>query len=444
MKSKRLAALLSSAALCLALLAGCGGSGDTGTTDSNTGDANNTTANSSNVSITFFHSKGEIHAALEEVAKVYEEQTGVHIEVQVAGSGESPYTKITTAYNAGTPPTIAMLDTTDIVALGESKALDLSDEAWVSEMEGYLTYIDGKVYSFPFCIEGRGIIYNKSVIEQTLGTSFDPSSITSYDALKELLESLRAAGMENPVIISKEDWSLGAHQLQYIYELYDGTTEGSAELINELKAGEVDLLSYDRYNGFLDTLDLLLEYNYYKSDPLGAVYEQDPIYLYDGDAALWFNGSWAWPNIEEAGASTDDEFGFLPYVVGNDSSDFANIQIQGSASKQVMIDAVKATDEEVQAAKDFLNWLVFDDAGQRALVETCNVIPAAANNVYDPLDPLSADIKHKMGENLTFSASAIVPGDHWSVLGASMQKYIAGQSSREELAQDIESYWTAQ
>ena len=48
-------------------------------------------------------------------------------------------------------------------ALAEEKAADLSNEAWTGEAEEYLTKINGKVYSFPLCIEGRGIIYNKSL-----------------------------------------------------------------------------------------------------------------------------------------------------------------------------------------------------------------------------------------------------------------------------------------
>jgi maltose-binding protein MalE len=55
-----------------------------------------------------------------------------------------------------------------------------------------LTKIDDKVYSFPFCVEGRGLIYSKKAIEDILGTEFDPATINSYDSLKALLESLRA------------------------------------------------------------------------------------------------------------------------------------------------------------------------------------------------------------------------------------------------------------
>ena len=84
--------------------------------------------------------------------------------------GDSPYTKVVSLYNSGNPPTLSILDTTDVIALAEEKAADLSNEAWTGEAEEYLTKINGKVYSFPLCIEGRGIIYNKSVIEDTLGT----------------------------------------------------------------------------------------------------------------------------------------------------------------------------------------------------------------------------------------------------------------------------------
>lgn len=33
------------------------------------------------------------------------------------------------------------------------------------------------------------------------------------------------------------------------------------------------------------------------------MYDQDPIFLVNGEAAIWANGCWAWPNLEEAGAA---------------------------------------------------------------------------------------------------------------------------------------------
>ena len=288
--------------------------------------------------ITLLNTKAEIQVALEKMGAAFEEKSGVHVEVMPVTDGDSPYTKMVSLYNSGNPPTLAILDTTDVIALAEEKAADLTEEPWTAEAEEYLTRINGKVYSFPLCIEGRGLIYNKKVIEGALGEEFDPESVTTLDEFVELLDRLVDAGIEKPVSLAKEDWSLGAHHLQYIYETYDGTSEGAAKIIEELKNGDVKVESYDRVYELLDMFDVLKKYNVAKGDPLGADYDEMAIDLADGKTAFWFNGNWAWPNLEEAGAESEDEYGFLPYFMNNDPDDFVNCRIQASPSKQVMND----------------------------------------------------------------------------------------------------------
>ena len=397
----------------------------------------------SGTNITLLNSKAEIQTALEEMADIFEEKSGVHIEVMPI-SDDSPYTKVVSLYNSGTPPTLSILDTTDVIALAEEKAADLSGEMWTEEAENYLTKINDKVYSLPLCIEGRGIIYNKAVIEAALGQTFDPSAIKTQDDFVEVLNQLVEAGIEKPISVAKEDWSLGAHQLQYIYETYDGTSNGAQEVINKIKSGEMDLRNYNRMTDFLNMFDILKEYNVAKGDPLGADYDEMAIDLVDGKTVFWLNGNWAWPNLEEAGANEEDEYGFLPVFMNNDETDFANQMIQASPSKQIMLDGQIATETEQAAAKEFLNWMVYSEIGQQMLVKTCNLIPPFQNNPYEPSDPLSRDIYEKVREGKAFNASAIVPNDHWSVLGAAMQKYLANRSDREELIQSIEAYWAEQ
>lgn len=397
----------------------------------------------SGTNITLLNSKAEIQTALEEMADIFEEKSGVHIEVMPI-SDDSPYTKVVSLYNSGTPPTLSILDTTDVIALAEEKAADLSGEMWTEEAENYLTKINDKVYSLPLCIEGRGIIYNKAVIEEALGQTFDPSAIKTQDDFIGILNQLIEAGIEKPISVAKEDWSLGAHQLQYIYETYDGTSNGAQEVINKIKSGEMDLRNYNRMTDFLNMFDILKEYNVAKGDPLGADYDEMAIDLVDGKTVFWLNGNWAWPNLEEAGANEEDEYGFLPVFMNNDETDFANQMIQASPSKQIMLDGQIATETEQAAAKEFLNWMVYSEIGQQMLVKTCNLIPPFQNNPYEPSDPLSRDIYEKVREGKAFNASAIVPNDHWSVLGAAMQKYLANRSDREELIQSIEAYWAEQ
>lgn len=395
-------------------------------------------------SITLLNSKAEIQVALEEMAVMFEEKSGVHVEVMPVTDGDSPYTKVVSLYNSGNPPTLSILDTTDVIALAEEKAEDLTEEAWTGEAEGYLTEVDGKVYSFPLCIEGRGLIYNKAVIEEALGEEFDPSAIKTQNDFVEILDKLVEEGIEKPVSMAKEDWSLGAHQLQYVYETYDGTGEGAQDVIEQIKDGELNLRDYNRMSEFLDMFDILKKYNVAKGDPLGADYDEMAIDLADGKTAFWLNGNWAWPNLEEAGAKNEDEYGFLPYFMNNDETDFANQMIQSSPSKQIMLDGQVASEKEKAAAKEFLNWIVYSEIGQQMLVKTCNLIPPFRNNPYEPEDPLSRDIYEHVQESRAFNASAIVPNDHWSVLGAAMQKYLADRCDRAELIELIEEYWMQQ
>lgn len=195
---------------------------------------------------------------------------------------------------------------------------------------------------------------------------------------------------------------------------------------------------------FLNLFDILKTYNVAKGDPLGADYDEMAIDLADKKTAFWLNGNWAWPNLEEAGAKNEDAYGFLPYFMSDDENDFANQMIQASPSKQVMMDGQLASENEKAAAKEFLNWIVYSEIGQQMIVKTCNVIPPFKNNPYEPQDPLSRDIYKHVQEGTAFNASAIVPNDHWSILGGSMQKYLAGRCDREELIESIEDYWEQQ
>ena len=74
----------------------------------------------------------------------------------------------------------------------------------------------------------------------------------------------------------------------------------------------------------------------------------------------------------------------------------------------------------------------------------CAVIPACTNNTVAPADPLGKDIQAKMAAGKTYSSSFVAPSDHWSVMGAAMQKYIGGESTKDDLAKALSDYWTAQ
>ncbi|MCD7956757.1 MAG: ABC transporter substrate-binding protein [Lachnospiraceae bacterium] len=384
------------------------------------------------VSITIFNSKSEIQSQLEEKAAEYSAETGVDIEVYY--SSDTVAAHLATRYASGDPYTISMVDAKDVYSLAEEYAVDLSDEDWVNDTE-YEIAIDGVVYGFPVCVEARGIIYNADAIEAITGETFDPSQYTTLDAFTELLETLVAGGMETPVGIMKEDWSLGAHFLAEVYEQQDDVEA----FITALQEGTADLINNEKFNSLMDTFDVLMQYNYAAGSAIAAEREITEMMLAEGEIAFMFGGNWDW-SVLNAYDYTEN-MGMMP--VPQNTDDGTNEMLVGGGSKYFFIDSSDNTSEEqVQAAKDFLNWLVYDEDGQSFLVNDCALVPAYSNITLDVADPLGQSVKEYADEGLLIDNYNYLPDDHYSILGASFQKYLAGKLDREGFAAEIESYWT--
>ena len=99
------------------------------------------------------------------------------------------------------------------------------------------------------------------------------------------------------------------------------------------------------------------------------------------------------------------------------------------------------SEEQQAAAKEFLNWLVFDEAGQEFLVTTCALVPAFSNITLPVSDPLGASVKAFADADKLTANYNYAPDDHYAKNGISFQKYLAGQIDRAGLAQEITDYW---
>ena len=444
MKKKLLSAILS-VAMVATVLAGCGGSSSSTGESTAAGDsaaaveegsaAASTNTSTDGVKITILNTKSEIQTQWEELAQEYKELTGVDVEVSVT-VGDSPSQDITKRYASGEVPTIFMGDIQDIIMLDEY-ALDLSGEDWAKDGgSDYGCNYNGRLIGFPFCIEARGLMYNKTAIEAATGEAFDPTAVKSLDDFTALLDKLVAGGMETPVALNMEDWSLGGHYLTQVYEEQDGTLEGATAFLDGLKAGTEDLKTNARWNSLMDTFDVLMKYNMNGADPLAADYNNNAVSLAEGDIAFWFNGNWAWAEMSDF-AVEGSEYGIMP-VAQPDSSNGAVDKLAGGASKYCMIDTKYNSEAQQQAAKDFLNWLVYDEKGQDFLVNQCSLVPAFSNITMEVTNPMGRSVQSYANEG------NLIPGDHWKEMGAEMQKYLGGQESRDQLADNIAAYWKAQ
>ncbi len=424
---KKLFALMLSLAMVFALTACGGGGGGEEAAEGGGGSGDGT-------SITLFNSKNEIQENFEDLAKVYEEQTGVHVEVYY--SQDTVAAHLATKYASKSPYTLNMVDNKDVYSLGAQYAADLSDAGWVGDTD-YAISVDNKVLGFPVCFEARGILYNKQAIESTLGEEFDPASIKTLDDFKAILDKLVAKGMESPTAILKPDWSLAAH---FLGQVVDERPDKDA-FIADMKAGKVDLMKDEKFMAIMDLFDVLKEYNMFKA---GAVTAEDELVhqaMSEGQDAFQFGGCWEWNDLLTY--DYNGPVGIMPLPL-NMTDDWTG-KIDGSPSKFFYVDGSEYTSEaDQEAAKAFLEWLATSDEGKEFVSGTCGMVSPFKSNTVECTNDIGRDVKAYLDAGNTFPDYPNFPDDHYSKMGIEMQKYLGDQCTREELAKAIQDYWASQ
>lgn len=383
------------------------------------------------VSITIFNSKMEIQSQFEEMAEKYAEDKGINIEVYY--SNDTVAAHLATKYSSGDPYTLAMVDAKDVYSLAKDHAIDMSDQEWVKNTN-YAIGIDDQINGFPMCVEARGLIYNADAIEAITGETFNPDDYKTLDSFKELIEQLKEGGMETPTGIMKEDWSLGGHFLSQVSEEQPDVEE----FITKLHEGEADLINNEKFNSLMDFFDVMMENNYAKDSAIAAEREVTEMMLAEGEIAFMYGGNWDWSVINAYDYT--ENMGMMP--IPQNTDDGTNEKLVGGGSKYFMIDSSDATtDEQRQAALDFLEWLADSEEGQKFITEDCALVPAFTNNENEVADPLGKSVKKYADEGAMIDNYNYMPDDHISLCGAIFQKYLAGQMDRAEFATEIEDYW---
>lgn len=433
---KKTVVTILSAALALSVTA-CGSKDTSSSSPSSSPAASGEAGKQEKVTIIMTNGKGEIASQWEQAAKDFmaaNPDITVEAYSQAVGDTLGILDKLTAS---GKKVTIAMLEPSAVNYKYKDWAIDLSKEKWNEETKDGVKNAAGQVVGFPFAIEGYGLVYNKKVVEKAVGGTFDPFSINTRDKLKELLDKIKAAGVKFPVAYQTEAWSVSNHySTQFLNQEADPNT-----IVTQLKEGKFDFTNNAVWNGYYDTMDLLAskEYNKYGERPLDKVYDDAHLSVGKGESAILFNGNWAFDSLK---AVAGDSFGFIPVPVDNNPDNPLNNKIVAGPTQILAINK-DATQAQQEAAKKFLNWLVYEKAGQDFLVNKSQIISAFKNNanrVNNPLGVAIADAISK-GKTLPFSTNYVVADDWYKIIGPDVQKYIVKQGTRADLAKAIKNYY---
>lgn len=391
------------------------------------------------VSIIVTNGKGELAAQFAQAAKDF---TAANPDITVepssvaVGDTVNILDKLTAS---GKVVTLAMVEPSSVSGSGKYKdiATDLTNEKWNQDTVYGFKNDQGKVVGFPFAIEGFGLVYNQKMLDKAVGGTFDPFSINTRDKLKALFDKIQASGVKYPVAYQTEGWSVANHYSSQFINQDSDPNKIVAQLVN----GTFDFAGNATWNGYYDTMDLLSskQYNKYGERPLGSYYDAAHLSVGKGESATLFNGDWAYDSLK---AVAGDNFGFIPVPVDNNPDNPMNNKLVAGPT-QIFIVNKNATKAQQDAAKKFLNWLVYDKAGQDFVVNKSQIISAFKNNSNKVTNPLGIAIANAIAKDKTmpFSTNYVSASDYLSILAPDIQKYIDKKESRADLAKAFVTYY---
>ena len=343
---KKALSLLLIAILCIGLFAGCAG-GEKGR-------------------VYWLNFKPESDEVLQEVAKMYTEETGVEVKVLTAASGTYNQTLLAEMDKAEAP-TLFVIGNQNAVKEWKDYALNLKDSAIAKELntDAYNMYdADGNLVSIGYCYECYGIIVNPTLIEKA---GYKMDDLKNFEGLKKVAEDIHKRAKElgfDAFSASDMDdsssWRFTGHManLEYYYESRDAG--GWKECPAEIKGTYME--------NFKNLYDLCINNSMTPAKELATGGHDAQNQFKTGKAAFYVNGSWEYSAVAEAVPNAT----MIPYYAGVKGEEKAGLNC-GTENYWAINSKVSKADQK--ATMDFMVWCVTNEEASRKLVDTFGVMP---------------------------------------------------------------------
>ena len=425
MKMRKVVSAMLVAAMATGMVAGCGSSSDS---KSDKKDAKG--------KVYYLNFKPEQDEQWQDLAKEYTKETGVDVTVLTAASGEYEKT-LKSEMAKSNAPTLFQVNGPVGLASWKDYCYDLKDSDVAKQLTSDdFALMDGdKMSGIAYVIESYGIIYNKELLKKA---GYSADDITNFDSFKKVVEDITAnkdklgfsaftsAGMDG-----SSDWRFKTHlaNLPIYYEY-------KADGIDDTEAIKGTYL--DQYK---NVFDLYITDSTCDGSELSAKTADDSRNEFvNGDAVFYQNGSWEYAEL--AKTYSDDEMAMIPIYFGVDDEN----EGLATGTENYWCVNKNASEEDVQATLDFMNWCVTSEAGTKSMSEDMGfTIPfktaVAPTNVFVKQDAEYTDAGlTPVSWNFT-----TMPSEEWkNGLGTALTAYAAGTGDWDAVVSAFVDGWATE
>lgn len=414
-------------------------------------------------SVYFLNFKPESATVYEELAKKYEEETGVSIKVVTAAANNYEQT-LKSEIAKTDAPTIFQVNGPVGYDAWKNYCLDIKDSKLYSFLTDKSLAIseDGGVYAIPYVVEGYGIIYNDAIMRKYFSLPNKTSAlksadeIDSFDKLKTVVEDMTAHAQElgiNGVFASTslstgEDWRWQTHLLNIplYYEFYEKDMEADTSL----SLFEAMNIGYKYSKNFENIFDLYINNSVTAPTLLGSKSVADSMAEFAlGKAAMVQNGNWAWSQISGVSGNTvkAEDIKMLPIYTGIEGEKGQGICI---GTENFFAINKNASTEQQEASLAFLEWLFSSDIGKQYVTEKLGFItPFNTFGAEElPADPLAKEISRYMSDNSIKNIPWVFTGfpseEFKKSVGSALLDYVQGDKKWDDVKQIITDKWKSE
>lgn len=343
-------------------LAGCGGGTSTGSSPSN--DAKG--------KVYYLNFKPEQDAQWQELAEAYTEETGVPVTVKTAASGEYE-TTLKAEMAKSKAPTLFQVNGPVGLASWKDYCYDLDDADILKTLTSdsfALKGDDGKVKSVAYVIETYGLIYNKELLSKA---GYEQKDITNFASLKAAVEDITSrkdelgfSAFTSCGMDSSSDWRFKTH-LANLPIYYEYKADGIST---------TDAIKGTYLPQYRQIWELYINNSTCEPGVISTKTADDATAEFiTGKACFYQNGTWEYANIAEIG---DDNLGMLPIYIGAEGEDAQGLC---TGSENYWCVNNKASEDDIKATLDFINWCVTSDAGTKAMCGAAGAMPSGADGM---------------------------------------------------------------
>ena len=335
-------------------------------------------------SVYYLNFKPEADQAWQALAKTYTEQTGVEVKVVTAASGQYD-TMLTSELDKSAPPTMFQVGNQGAVNSYGDFCYPLDNTDVMKEMttqDFNLKNANGETVSIGYCYEAFGIIVNKALLKQA---GYEISDITNFETLKKVADDIHSRAAElgfdaftSAGLDGTSSWRFSGHlaNMPLFYEFRDDNVTSQPASI---KGTYLDNFKnvWDLYTTDSATTGAAL---------LSATGDQAEAEFGEGKAVFYQNGTWEYSNLtsEKFGMNADD-LTMIPIYCGIEGEEKAGLC---TGTENYWSVNKNASEEDIKATLDFLNWVVTSEEGTAMMAEQFGACPFQASKA--PSNPFSA------------------------------------------------------